>query len=145
VDRELHPILAVARDTSSAGFTLVEVLTALALVSVLVAGAAGLLNVASTVIRSARLSTTASLLALQKVEQLRASPVPVTAGTRQDSLAVDGSPAPPESAVFVRRWTVTSAWAASPSSSVIVEVLVRGAGPVAELQAVVGSAGGGPS
>lgn len=143
MDRELHPIRAVTRDTTSAGFTLVEVLTALALVSVLVAGAVGLLHAASAVIRSARLSTTASLLALQKVEQLRASPVSVTDGTRQDSLAVDGNPAPPESAVFVRRWTVTPGWAASTDSSVVVEVLVRGEGPVAELQAVVGSAGGG--
>lgn len=144
MDRELHPIYGVTRDTTSAGFTLVEVLTALALVSVLVGGAAGLLHAASTVIRSARLSTTGSLLALQKVEQLRASPASVTAGAWQDSLTVDGNPAPPESAVLVRRWTVTPGWAASANSSVVVEVLVRGAGPVAELQAVVGSAGGGP-
>lgn len=98
---------------------------------------------ASTVIRSARLSTTASLLALQKVEQLRASPGPLTAGTRQDSLAVDGTPAPPASAVFLRRWTVTPAWADSANSSVVVEVTARGAGMVAALQAVVGAAGGG--
>ena len=49
---------------------MVEVLVALASVSVLVAGAAGLLITASTAIRSSRFSTTGTLLALQKVEQI---------------------------------------------------------------------------
>jgi len=135
----------VTRAATSDGFTLVEVLTALALVSVLAVGAAGLLNTASTLVRAARLSTTASLLALQKVEQLRASPTAVSGGTHQDAFAADGTPAPPESAVFVRRWTITPGWAASPHSSVVVEVLAGGAGRVAELQAVIGPEGGGLS
>ena len=127
----------MARSSSSTGFTLIEVLVALASVSVLVAGAASLLITASMAVRSARLSTTATLLAVQKVEQLGAAPASLTSGTTQDYLATDGTPAPAASAAFVRRWTITSAWALSGNFSVIVEVFASGAGRLADVQAVV--------
>jgi prepilin-type N-terminal cleavage/methylation domain-containing protein len=127
--------------SSVAGFTLVEVLIALASVSVLVAGAAGLLSTASVAMRSARHSTTATLLAVQKVEQLGAMPATPPGGTWHDYFAADGSPAAAASAVFIRRWTVTPAWAASGSASVIVEVSVSGSGRAADVQAVVGGGG----
>jgi hypothetical protein len=120
-----------------------EVLVALASVSVLVAGAAGLLITASVAMRSARTSTTAMLLAVQKVEQLGAVPSTLVSGTTQDYLAADGTTVPSTSAFFTRRWTVTPSWASSASSSVIVEVFVIGAGRVADVEAAVG--GGGPS
>lgn len=114
---------------------------ALASVSVLVAGAAGLLSIASVAMRSARNNTTATLLAVQKVEQLEAMSSIPSSGTAQDYFAADGSPAPAASATFIRRWTVTPAWAASGTASVIVEVFVSGSGRAADVQAVVGSGG----
>jgi len=128
----------VPQPSSSRGFTLVEVLVALALVSVLVTGALGLLANAATLIRSARVSTAATLLAMQKVEQLRAAPATLSAGTAQDYFAADSSSAPAASAFFTRRWTITTGWAASAASSVVVEVVAVDAGRVAEIQAVVG-------
>lgn len=108
------------------------------LVSVLVAGAVGLLAKATSVIRRARVSTTAALLAMQKVEQLRAAPAALAAGTQQDYFAADSSVSPAASAFFVRRWTITPGWASSGASSVVVEILAVGSGRVAEVQAVVG-------
>jgi len=128
----------VAQPSSDRGFTLVEVLVALVLVSVLVAGAAGLLARATSVIRQARVSTSATLLAAQKVEQLRAAPAGLVAGTQQDYFSADSSVSPLASAFFVRRWTVTPGWAGTAAASVVVEILAVGSGRVAELQAVVG-------
>jgi prepilin-type N-terminal cleavage/methylation domain-containing protein len=128
----------VSHPPSDRGFTLVEVLVALVLVSVLVAGAAGLLAKATSVIRLARVSTTAALLAMQKIEQLRAAPAALAAGTQQDYFAADSSVSPAASAFFIRRWTITPGWAASGASSVVVEILAVGSGRVAEVQAVVG-------
>ena len=129
---------AVVQLSSDRGFTLIEVLVALVLVSVLVAGAMGLLAKAAAVIGAARVGTTATLLAMQKVEQLRAAPAVLVAGTQQDYFAADSSVSPASSAFFVRRWTVTPGWAATGASSVVVEVQAAGAGRVAEVQAVVG-------
>ena len=133
----------VSKSQSSPGFTLIEVLVALASISILVVGAAGLLSVASVAMRSARNGTTATLLALQKIEQLAASPTTPTGGTAQDYLAADGTPVPAASAFFTRRWTTTGSWATSSDVSVVVEVLVSGAGRAAEVQAVI--PGGGAS
>ncbi|MEO6222939.1 MAG: prepilin-type N-terminal cleavage/methylation domain-containing protein [Vicinamibacterales bacterium] len=132
----------MSHSRSSTGFTLIEVLVALASVSVLLAGAAGLLSIASMAIRSSRLSTTATLLALQKAEQLGAVRGTLTSGTTQDYFAADGSPTAAASATLVRRWTITSAWAASGNVSVIVEVFASGAGRIADMQVVVGGEGG---
>ncbi len=128
----------VVQLSSDRGFTLIEVLVALVLVSVLVAGAMGVLAKAAAVIGAARVGTTATLLAMQKVEQLRAAPAVLVAGTQQDHFAADSSVSPASSAFFVRRWTVTPGWAATGASSVVVEVQAAGAGRVAEVQAVVG-------
>ena len=133
----------MSRVSPSSGFTLIEVLVALATVSELVVGAAGLLSTASLAIRSARLGTTATFLALQKVEQLEASPAGLTSGSLQDYFAVDSRPAPAASAAYVRRWTVTTAWAGFPNASVVVEVFASGAGKLAEIHAVVSTEGGG--
>jgi Tfp pilus assembly protein PilV len=132
------------RSHASGGFTLIEALVALASVSVLVAGAAGLLSIASLAVRSARQSTTAMLLAIQKVEQLQASPVALASGTAQDYFAADGTPSLAASAIFTRRWTITSGWASSASISVVVEVFSPRAGRIADVQAVVGAGGSWP-
>jgi len=114
---------------------------ALASVSVLVAGAAGLLSMASVAMRSARNSTTATLLAVQKVEQLGAVPAALASATAQDYFAADGTTVPAASAFFTRRWTVTPAWASSGSASVIVEVFVTGVGRVVDVEAALGGGG----
>ena len=132
----------MSRSHPSAGFTLVEALIALASVSLLVAGAAGLLSMASLAVRSARQSTTAMLLASQKIEQLGASPAALASGTTQDYFAADGTPSPAASAIFTRRWTITSGWASSTRTSVLVEVFTPRAGRIADVQAVVGGGGG---
>lgn len=118
-----------------------EVLVALASVSVLVVGAAGLLSAASVAMRSARHSTTATLLAVQKVEQLGAMPAIPPGGSTQDYFTANGTPAPAASATFIRRWTVTPAWASSGNAAVHVEVFVSGNGRAADVQAVVGGGG----
>ena len=115
---------------------------AIGVVSVLVAGAAGVLTGASGAIRAARASTTATLLAMQKVEQLRADPA-VLFGTHEDYLAADGTPGPAPAtgtgAAFLRRWTVTPATGVSAGAIVVVEVFSHRAGRVAELHALVGA------
>jgi prepilin-type N-terminal cleavage/methylation domain-containing protein len=148
VDRELHRSSPVphfsgrcVRKDSSSGFTLIEVLVALLSVSVLVAGAAALLSTASMAMRSARNSTTAMLLAVQKVEQFGAVPTTLVSGTAQDYFAADATAVPPTAAFFTRRWTVTPGWASSVSTSVLVEVFVTGVGRVADVEAAVGGGG----
>jgi prepilin-type N-terminal cleavage/methylation domain-containing protein len=140
VDRELQRLRDVSRSSSS-GFTLIEVLIALASVSVLVVGAASLLNVASLAIRSARNGTTAALLAQQKIEQLAASSAAPGNGTAQDYLAADGTTVPASFAFFTRRWTVTSLEASSSCLSITVEVLVPGGGRAADVHSVIAAGG----
>jgi prepilin-type N-terminal cleavage/methylation domain-containing protein len=127
----------VSRSPVSEGFTLIEVLVALVIVSVLVVGAAGLLNTASQSVRSSRLGTAATLLAVQKVEQLEGSLFALSTGTSQDYLAADGTTATASTAAFVLRWTITSAWASSGNAFVRVEVFAPGAGRLVDLEAVV--------
>lgn len=115
-------------------------LVALASISVLLAGTAGLLLTAAGAVRSAQFSTTATLLAQQKAEQLLAASRDITGGTGEDFLAVDGSPAPMAAAFFIRRWTITRAWGAS-SHTVVVAVTALGAGRVAEVEAIFGQGG----
>ena len=123
------------------GFTLIEVLIALASVSVLVVGAASLLNIASMAMRAARHSTTAALLAQQRIEQLETSPVAPAAGSSLDYLAADGTPVAASSAFFTRRWTIAPLGASSGFMSVAIEVLVPGGSPAAEVHAVIASGG----
>jgi len=115
----------------------VEVLIALVAISALVAGALGLVVKAGSVIRSARISTAAILIAAQKVEQLQAAPAAATVGTREDYVSADGMIATRETAAVARRWTVTAGSLAPGSPSVLVEVVMNGAGPVATLQAAI--------
>jgi len=125
----------------SAGFTLIEVLVALASISVLVVGAAALLTAASMAMRSARTGTTATLLALQKIEQLGASQTVPSGTIAQDYLAADGTPVAAASAFFIRRWTITPSWASTSNAAVTVEVFVSGANRVADVQGVIGGGG----
>jgi len=133
----------MSRNPSSAGFTLVEVVVALASVSVLVAGASGLLLTASSAIRSARSATTATLLALQKIEQVHAAGSTGASAITVDYFSGDGTPASAASAIFVRRST-TQPLAFSPEDSAVsVEVFEAGVGRVADLSTILTRVGGG--
>jgi Tfp pilus assembly protein PilW len=91
------------------GFTLVEALVGLAFASVLTAGLANLVVVATSLTQGARDDTNASVLAVQKLEQLRSS---IAAGMSVPSSPVDAldedvpgfSDRP---GTYVRRWRVT--------------------------------------
>jgi hypothetical protein len=91
-----------------AGFTLVEALVGLAFVSVLTAGLANLVVVATGLTRDARDDTSATILAIQKIEQLRAAIA--TGMTVEPSpwnvLDEDVSGFSDQIASYVRRWRV---------------------------------------
>jgi len=124
----------------SAGFSLVEVLVATAVVSVGVASLAQLFTVSARARRSAHATTITLLLAQQKMEELRAdgagsapSPPGALSANTQDyfdhvdrnGLSLGGSPSmpPPTGAVYVRRWAIEPL-AGSAGSAVVLKVLV---------------------
>jgi prepilin-type N-terminal cleavage/methylation domain-containing protein len=106
----------------AAGFSLVEVLVATAVLTVGVASLAQLFTVSARANRIAKATTMTLLLAQQKAEELRAdaavsSPSPpetLSANTPghfeyidRIGMALDGQPpTPPAGAVYVRRWAV---------------------------------------
>lgn len=108
------------------GFSLVEVVIALLVLATAVVATAGLFVLAGTSVRTARARTWASLLAMDKVEEIRACPW--GAGVGVDYLdasgrSVDGGSQPPASAVYVRRWSVQPLPAA-PGDAMVVQVVV---------------------
>jgi len=82
----------VVQLSSDRGFTLIEVLVALVLVSVLVAGAMGVLAKAAAVIGAARVGTTATLLPCSSLARSRtiSRPTAVCRLHRPRFLFVDG-------------------------------------------------------
>jgi type II secretory pathway pseudopilin PulG len=108
--------------TRDAGFTLVEALVGLLLVSGVAAGASYLLIVVLTSVRDARDEVTATLLAIQRLEQITSaieSGAAVTASPdnalevdaagfsdRVDAAANPETSAASAGAAFVRRWRV---------------------------------------
>lgn len=116
------------------GFTLVEALVGLAFVSVLTAGLANLVVVATGLVRDAQDDTRASVLAVQKIEQLRSA---IAAGR-----AVGASPAnaldedvpgfSDRTEAYVRRWRVT-ALPSDVSSRRVLQVRVLAARRIADV------------
>jgi len=104
------------RTANDRGFALAELLVAMALIAITVVGLASLILLAVRVAAGAREQTRATILATQKLEQLRlatAGTVPPAAGSlttslpgHADWLDVDGQPATTRSAVYIRRWMV---------------------------------------
>ena len=90
------------------GFTLIEALVGLAFVSVLTAGVANLVVVATALSRDAREDTGASVLAVQKIEQLRSA---IAAGmsvasSPPNALDEDVPGFYDRTEAYVRRWRV---------------------------------------
>jgi hypothetical protein len=116
------------------GFTLVEALLGLAFVSVLTAGLANLVVVTAGLTRDARDDTGASLLAVQKIEQLRSA---IAAG-----ISVVSSPAnvldedvpgfSDRTETYLRRWRVAPL-PSDVSSRRILQVRVLAARRVADV------------
>jgi type II secretory pathway pseudopilin PulG len=139
------PSLRLAR---APGFTLLEVLVATTLLFVGVAALAGLSIMATRANTAARASTFASLLAAQKMEELRSpawgydalgqprsdlTPSPADALTRNTTGYCDfldaagrllgGGPSPPAQAVFVRRWSIEPL-PSNPANALTLQVVV---------------------
>jgi len=125
-----------------AGFSLVEVLIATAVVAVGVASIAPLFVVSVRTGRIAHATSTTLLLAQQKMEELRADaadsalspPAALSANTQgyfdyidRIGVSVNGDPAaPPGSAVYVRRWAIEALEGGSGSGggAIVLKVLV---------------------
>ena len=97
---------------SSSGFTLVEVLIAMTIVTTIAAAIAPLFVVATADVRDARIDTLALFSATQKMEQLRAGPA--TAGETGQEFLPDG---------LIRRWSAQPA-AVDPANTLILSVSV---------------------
>lgn len=141
------PLQVIARDVrdpirrlaTPRGFSLLEVLVATTLLLVAIAALAGLSIVATRANTAARTTTLASLLAAQKMEELRMGngvalvPSPVDALTRDTSGYCDfldaagrslgGGSQPPAQAAFVRRWSIEPS-PSNPARALALQVLV---------------------
>lgn len=122
------------------GFTLAEICVAMLLLILAATGAAQLSGIAIASVQGARLQTSTTVLASQKIEELRALPwsdpalTPSAAGSLDanvpgvvDYLDVRGvvtgaGSTPPSSARFIRRWSIR-ALPEDPSNALIVQVL----------------------
>jgi type II secretory pathway pseudopilin PulG len=143
---------AILRLARARGFTLLEVLVATTLLFVGVAALAGLSVMATRANTTARATTFASLLAAQKMEELRSlswgydalgqprsdlTPSPADALSRNtigycDFLdaagrSLGGGPSPPPQAAFVRRWSIEPL-PSNPANALMLHVLVRRVG-----------------
>jgi prepilin-type N-terminal cleavage/methylation domain-containing protein len=134
------PQTRVRRDSADrAGFSLVETLVAVTILAVALASLAQLFGVAAAANQRARRTTLASLLARQKMEELRslawdAAPGPSPAGVLETD--VDGycdfldalgqrfdSPATSAGAAFVRRWSIEG-FGTDPGRGTVLRVVV---------------------
>ena len=87
--------------TSQAGFTMIEVLVALALTGIAMSGLLALFGKASASSRYSRRATEATVLAQDQIERLRASGA--TGNGTQQNITVNGE----AGGLFTRTWTVT--------------------------------------
>jgi prepilin-type N-terminal cleavage/methylation domain-containing protein len=126
---------------SAQGFSLLEVLVAMAIAFITASGLIHLFVVSLSLVSDARDETIATLLAMQKVEELRfasgssgaLAPSPVdaleTSAAGYSDLIdsrgqpVAGAPGPPSSTVYLRRWAIRPLIGDSVSST-LVQVLV---------------------
>lgn len=111
------------------GFTLVEVLVAMALVAVAGTAALELTNLAGLAVRDARVQTVVTFAAQSKLAELRAAGAWLPGGSTTarvggyaDFVSATGVPVPAGgAAVYERRWRVASA-PLDPVNTVVVEV-----------------------
>ena len=108
------------------GFSLIEALVASAILATGLLSLAQLLAFAATANAAAGRTTYATLLAAQKIEELRAS----------SSSALEGADGDAPAPGFTRRWSV-SALPSDPEHVVLIQVLVRASGGETRLIALM--------
>ncbi len=120
----------------SHGFSLIETLVATTVLTVGVLGLAQLIVAAATANHAARATTTATILARSKMEELRAAPWDTLANSPPDALRIDtpgfvdyldaegSSLAGRAGAAFVRRWSIEPL-ASDAANGVVLQVLVE--------------------
>jgi Tfp pilus assembly protein PilV len=124
------------------GFSMLEALVATAIVTIAAVSLAQALAVASRVNDGARVASLAAILAIEKLEQLRAvewndpslQPSPSNAlaantpgyveylDARGAALGASASASPPPATVYVRRWSVAPALASS--NTIVLQIFV---------------------
>jgi prepilin-type N-terminal cleavage/methylation domain-containing protein len=126
------------------GFSLVEVLVA---VAVLVAGAMALVPLfmlATSANASARHTTYATVLAAQKLEELRALEALPSAASHVEYVDRLGEPRLPGEAAYLRRWSIEPLPADASGTLVVIEVAVAPRTGRGDARLVTVHAGGGP-
>ena len=108
------------------GFSLIEALVASAILATGLLSLAQLLAFAATANAAAGRATHATLLAAQKIEELRAA----------SSAALEGDAGDAPAPGFTRRWSV-SALPSDPEHVVLIQVLVRASGSETRLFALM--------
>ena len=154
LDRALLQIVAMRKPCDD-GMTLIEVCLAVLIVSIAAFGAAHLFGQTLKMIAGARMQSAATMLAAQRVEQIRASgwqaagSVTTVAVSPANSLAVNSpgfveyfdqhgqsvgtGPTPPPSAVYICRWFVDAhPW--SPSQMRVIRALATSVARDAQAQ-----------
>ncbi len=121
------------------GFTLVEVLIAMAILAITGAGLLGLMNISGLAVRDARIDTVETFAAQSKMAELRADPATYFGGSLSANLAgfadfvtadgaFAGSGAPqPRSAAYLRRWRVAPA-PLDPANTLVLQVVATRVG-----------------
>jgi prepilin-type N-terminal cleavage/methylation domain-containing protein len=121
------------REHERNGFTLTEVLVAAGLMATLALGVAPLFGIAAERNRGARLQTLATLIAFQKVEEIKSVDPAGLARSPAGSLDSDTDGyfdhLDMRGATFVRRWSIAPR-SAGPAGVIVVQVLVAPAGNV---------------
>jgi prepilin-type N-terminal cleavage/methylation domain-containing protein len=119
------------REQDRNGFTLIEVVVAAGLVATIALGVAPLFKIAAERNRGARLQTLATLIALQKVEEIKSLDPAGLARSPAGSLDsdIDGyfDHVDVRGAAFVRRWSIAPR-SAGPAGVMVIQVLVAPAG-----------------
>lgn len=121
------------------GFTLVEVLVAMALVLVTATGVVELMNIAGSAVRDARIDTVVTLAAQSKMAHLRADASAGPGGslganlagysdfvTAEGAIAGSGAAAP-RSGVYERRWRISPA-PFDPANTLVLQVVASRVG-----------------
>ena len=116
-------VIGMPERSGSAGFSFIEVLVAISVLSVGVVSLAQLFTVATASNISSRHTTLASVLASQKLEQLRARPWADLTPSPGTALQEDTPGFVDEVGTYTRRWSIDPLPAA-PDDAVVIQVRV---------------------
>lgn len=106
------------------GFSLIETVVATGILATVALGVAQLFAVTADLNRRAAMQTSMTVLAAQKMEEVRSAGTDATGGT--DHLDSGGVTAPASDAVYVRRWSIEPL-PANPGGLLLIRVSVTSA------------------